>query len=82
MWFLGQSFEQSSDTWRSLARVASLCNRATFKPGQEDVPIPKVKLECFEMLVTPMQERSCTILTLLNRKQMTILYFKIHFHLT
>uniref|UniRef100_A0A671UA17 Sodium/potassium-transporting ATPase subunit alpha n=1 Tax=Sparus aurata TaxID=8175 RepID=A0A671UA17_SPAAU len=37
----GQSFDQSSETWRSLARVASLCNRATFKPNQEGVPIPK-----------------------------------------
>lgn len=47
VWFLGQSFEQSSDTWRSLARVASLCNRATFKPGQEGVAIPKVNMELF-----------------------------------
>ncbi|TMS10925.1 Potassium-transporting ATPase alpha chain 1 [Larimichthys crocea] len=28
----GQSFDQSSETWRSLGRVASLCNRATFRP--------------------------------------------------
>lgn len=46
-WFLGQSFDQSSETWRSLARVASLCNRATFKPDQEGVPIPKVCLRSF-----------------------------------
>uniref|UniRef100_A0A4W6DVJ5 Sodium/potassium-transporting ATPase subunit alpha n=1 Tax=Lates calcarifer TaxID=8187 RepID=A0A4W6DVJ5_LATCA len=37
----GQSFDQSSETWRSLARVASLCNRAIFKPDQEGIPIPK-----------------------------------------
>ncbi|XP_034408911.1 potassium-transporting ATPase alpha chain 1-like [Cyclopterus lumpus] len=37
----GKSFDQSSETWRSLARVASLCNRATFRPDQEGVPIPK-----------------------------------------
>ncbi|KAI5092453.1 sodium/potassium-transporting ATPase subunit alpha-3 [Silurus meridionalis] len=37
----GQSFDQSSETWRSLGRVASLCNRAFFKPNQETVPIPK-----------------------------------------
>lgn len=48
-WFLGQSFDQSSETWRSLARVASLCNRATFKPDQEGVPIPKVCLRSFSV---------------------------------
>ncbi|TNN80830.1 Potassium-transporting ATPase alpha chain 1 [Liparis tanakae] len=37
----GKNFDQSSETWRSLARVASLCNRATFRPDQEGVPIPK-----------------------------------------
>lgn len=42
----GQSFDQSSDTWRFLARVAALCNRATFKPDQEEVPIPKVQVYC------------------------------------
>uniref|UniRef100_A0A8C7HN04 Sodium/potassium-transporting ATPase subunit alpha n=1 Tax=Oncorhynchus kisutch TaxID=8019 RepID=A0A8C7HN04_ONCKI len=38
----GQSFDQSSETWRSLARVAGLCNRAIFKPNQESLPIPRV----------------------------------------
>uniref|UniRef100_A0A673ZA00 Sodium/potassium-transporting ATPase subunit alpha n=1 Tax=Salmo trutta TaxID=8032 RepID=A0A673ZA00_SALTR len=37
----GQSFDQSSETWRSLARVAGLCNRAVFKPNQESLPIPR-----------------------------------------
>ncbi|KAM7383541.1 hypothetical protein PAMP_003185 [Pampus punctatissimus] len=37
----GQSFDQSSETWRFLSRIASLCNRAIFKPDQEGVPIPK-----------------------------------------
>uniref|UniRef100_A0A8D3DLJ1 Sodium/potassium-transporting ATPase subunit alpha n=1 Tax=Scophthalmus maximus TaxID=52904 RepID=A0A8D3DLJ1_SCOMX len=37
----GQSFDQSSETWRSLARVATLCNRATFRPDQEGIPIPR-----------------------------------------
>ncbi|KAJ8384478.1 hypothetical protein AAFF_G00204990 [Aldrovandia affinis] len=37
----GQSFDQSSETWRALGRVAGLCNRAVFKPGQETVPIPR-----------------------------------------
>lgn len=34
-----QSFEQSSDTWSALSRIVALCNRAEFKPGQEDLSI-------------------------------------------
>ncbi|XP_072011264.1 potassium-transporting ATPase alpha chain 1 [Engystomops pustulosus] len=37
----GQSFDQTSDTWRALSRVVSLCNRAAFKGGQDGVPVPK-----------------------------------------
>lgn len=51
---IGQSFDQSSETWRSLARVAALCNRAIFKPDQEGIPIPKVKddLWCYCLICT------------------------------
>uniref|UniRef100_A0A8C3KE50 ATPase H+/K+ transporting subunit alpha n=1 Tax=Calidris pygmaea TaxID=425635 RepID=A0A8C3KE50_9CHAR len=37
----GQSFDQSSETWTMLSRVVTLCNRAQFKPGQDDVPVAK-----------------------------------------
>ncbi|KAM4702992.1 potassium-transporting ATPase alpha chain 1 [Rhinophrynus dorsalis] len=37
----GQSFDQTSDTWRALSKVVSLCNRAAFKGGQDGVPVPK-----------------------------------------
>ncbi|XP_072325188.1 sodium/potassium-transporting ATPase subunit alpha-3b isoform X1 [Scyliorhinus torazame] len=37
----GASFDKSSVTWASLSRIAALCNRATFKPGQETTPILK-----------------------------------------
>ncbi|XP_054043748.1 LOW QUALITY PROTEIN: potassium-transporting ATPase alpha chain 1, partial [Rissa tridactyla] len=37
----GQSFDQSSETWTMLSRVLTLCNRAQFKPGQDDVPVAK-----------------------------------------
>ncbi|XP_069768936.1 potassium-transporting ATPase alpha chain 1-like [Narcine bancroftii] len=37
----GQSFDQTSETWRALSRVATLCNRAIFRPNQEGTPIPK-----------------------------------------
>ncbi|NXY89078.1 ATP4A ATPase, partial [Alcedo cyanopectus] len=37
----GQSFDQSSETWTMLSRVITLCNRAQFKPGQDNVPVAK-----------------------------------------
>uniref|UniRef100_A0AAR2K563 Sodium/potassium-transporting ATPase subunit alpha n=1 Tax=Pygocentrus nattereri TaxID=42514 RepID=A0AAR2K563_PYGNA len=37
----GTSFDKTSVTWVSLARVAALCNRAVFKAGQESLPILK-----------------------------------------
>uniref|UniRef100_A0A8B9T4J2 Sodium/potassium-transporting ATPase subunit alpha n=1 Tax=Anas platyrhynchos TaxID=8839 RepID=A0A8B9T4J2_ANAPL len=37
----GQSFDQSSETWTLLSRVVTLCNRAQFKAGQENVPVAK-----------------------------------------
>ncbi|XP_040399589.1 potassium-transporting ATPase alpha chain 1 isoform X3 [Cygnus olor] len=37
----GQSFDQSSETWTLLSRVVTLCNRAQFKSGQENVPVAK-----------------------------------------
>ncbi|KAK2497246.1 hypothetical protein MC885_020874 [Smutsia gigantea] len=36
-----QVFDQSSETWASLAKIITLCNRAEFKPGQETIPIMK-----------------------------------------
>lgn len=39
----GQTFDQSSETWRALCRVLTLCNRAAFKSGQDAVPVPKVR---------------------------------------
>ncbi|MED6277359.1 Sodium/potassium-transporting ATPase subunit alpha-2 [Characodon lateralis] len=35
----GSVFDKSSGTWASLSRVAGLCNRAVFKPGQEHLSI-------------------------------------------
>ncbi|KAI4885454.1 hypothetical protein NFI96_014402 [Prochilodus magdalenae] len=35
------SFDKNSPTWTSLSRVAGLCNRAVFKPGQESIAILK-----------------------------------------
>ncbi|KAJ3582000.1 hypothetical protein NHX12_015997, partial [Muraenolepis orangiensis] len=37
----GASFDKSSVTWVSLARVAALCNRAVFKAAQDALPILK-----------------------------------------
>jgi sodium/potassium-transporting ATPase subunit alpha len=38
------TFDNSSSTWMALARVAMLCNRAEFKPGQDSLPV--LKREC------------------------------------
>ncbi|XP_040182315.1 potassium-transporting ATPase alpha chain 2 isoform X2 [Rana temporaria] len=35
------SFEQTSETWKALCTIVSLCNRAEFRGGQEDVPVMK-----------------------------------------
>ncbi|KAM4728673.1 sodium/potassium-transporting ATPase subunit alpha-2 isoform 2-T2 [Anableps anableps] len=55
----GSGFDKSSGTWASLSRVAGLCNRAVFKPGQENLPIlmrdtagdasESALLKCFEL---------------------------------
>ncbi|TRY84835.1 hypothetical protein DNTS_002278, partial [Danionella cerebrum] len=37
----GTTFDRSSATWASLARIAGLCNRAVFLAEQTDVPILK-----------------------------------------
>ncbi|XP_053125643.1 potassium-transporting ATPase alpha chain 2 isoform X2 [Hemicordylus capensis] len=36
-----QTFDQSSGTWKALSNIVSLCNRAEFRPGQENEPIMK-----------------------------------------
>ncbi|XP_068097556.1 sodium/potassium-transporting ATPase subunit alpha-3 isoform X2 [Hyperolius riggenbachi] len=37
----GASFDKSSLTWVALARIASLCNRAVFKAGNDNIPVLK-----------------------------------------
>uniref|UniRef100_A0A8C3Y8Q6 Sodium/potassium-transporting ATPase subunit alpha n=1 Tax=Catharus ustulatus TaxID=91951 RepID=A0A8C3Y8Q6_CATUS len=36
-----QSFDQSSPSWAALSKIVTLCNRAEFRPGQENLPIMK-----------------------------------------
>ncbi|PVD35633.1 hypothetical protein C0Q70_02596 [Pomacea canaliculata] len=38
------TFAKSDSSWAALARVATLCNRAVFKPGQTSVPV--LQREC------------------------------------
>merc|ERR1719322_641941 len=40
----GKGFDKTAITWGHLANVAALCNRAEFKPNQEEVPV--LKREC------------------------------------
>ncbi|GIY85805.1 hypothetical protein CEXT_48751, partial [Caerostris extrusa] len=37
----GLQYDKTSSGWKALSRVARLCSRAEFKPGQENVPILK-----------------------------------------
>lgn len=37
----GASYDTSSDTWVALSRIATICNRASFLKGQENVPVLK-----------------------------------------
>lgn len=37
----GVSFNKTSTTWKALARIAGLCNRAVFKADQDHIPILK-----------------------------------------
>merc|ERR1712226_1257875 len=58
----GVSMNKNADGWKNLSRVAALCNRAEFKPGQESVPILKREvngdaseaalLKCCELTMT------------------------------
>uniref|UniRef100_A0A8C4KIX2 Sodium/potassium-transporting ATPase subunit alpha n=1 Tax=Dromaius novaehollandiae TaxID=8790 RepID=A0A8C4KIX2_DRONO len=36
-----QPFDQSSQTWTALSKIVTLCNRAEFRPGQENLPVMK-----------------------------------------
>ncbi|XP_066463270.1 potassium-transporting ATPase alpha chain 2-like [Eleutherodactylus coqui] len=37
----GELFDQSSQSWHALGKIATLCNRAEFNADQEDLPISK-----------------------------------------
>nr|AFM54541.1 Na+/K+_ATPase [Palaemon carinicauda] len=37
----GCQYDKTSEGWKTLSRIAALCNRAEFKTGQNDVPILK-----------------------------------------
>ncbi|XP_066495359.1 potassium-transporting ATPase alpha chain 2 [Tiliqua scincoides] len=36
-----QTFDQTSGSWIALSKIVALCNRAEFRPGQENIPIMK-----------------------------------------
>ncbi|XP_072107028.1 sodium/potassium-transporting ATPase subunit alpha-2 isoform X3 [Mobula birostris] len=48
----GSAFDKTSPTWGALSRIAALCNRAVFKPGQEHLSISKT-----------MEERLCRLVS-------------------
>merc|ERR1712172_414628 len=63
----GSGFQKNADGWKALSRVAALCNRAEFKPGQDNVPILKREvngdaseaalLKCCELTMGKVMER-------------------------
>merc|ERR1719266_3167683 len=63
----GVSMNKNALGWKALSRVAALCNRAEFKPGQDNVPILKREvngdafeaalLKCCELTMGKVMER-------------------------
>nr|XP_057908720.1 sodium/potassium-transporting ATPase subunit alpha-3b [Doryrhamphus excisus] len=66
----GASFDKSSVTWQSLARIASLCNRAQFKAGQDSVAILKrdVAGDASESALLKCIELSCGSVRMMREK--------------
>ncbi|KAG7475634.1 sodium/potassium-transporting ATPase subunit alpha-3 isoform X2 [Solea senegalensis] len=66
----GASFDKSSVTWQSLARVAALCNRAQFKAGQDSIAILKrdVAGDASESALLKCIELSCGSVRLMRDK--------------
>lgn len=52
-----QPFDQSSPTWTALSKIVTLCNRAEFRPGQENLPIMKVLLTSHQLISLPLKEQ-------------------------
>ena len=75
----GKAHDKASETWKSLARIGALCNRAEFNGEQKDIPILKkectgdasetailkfVELSCGSVEATRKRNlRVCTIIT-------------------
>ncbi|KTF94441.1 hypothetical protein cypCar_00027006, partial [Cyprinus carpio] len=66
----GASFDKSSLTWVSLARVAALCNRAVFKAAQDSLPILKrdVAGDASESALLKCIELSCGSVKMMREK--------------
>ncbi|XP_063292327.1 sodium/potassium-transporting ATPase subunit alpha-3 [Pelobates fuscus] len=66
----GASFDKSSLTWVALARVASLCNRAVFKAGNDNIPVLKrdVAGDASESALLKCIELSCGSVKLMREK--------------
>lgn len=52
-----QPFDQSSPSWTALSKIVTLCNRAEFRPGQENLPIMKVLLTSHQLNSHPLEEQ-------------------------
>uniref|UniRef100_A0A4W6FBJ7 ATPase Na+/K+ transporting subunit alpha 3a n=1 Tax=Lates calcarifer TaxID=8187 RepID=A0A4W6FBJ7_LATCA len=68
----GSSFDKSSTTWVSLARIAALCNRAVFKAGQESLPILKQSDKHYLLVMKGAPERildRCSTIMMQGKEQ-------------
>lgn len=67
---LGSSFDKSSATWVALSRIAALCNRASFKAGQDTLPILKrdVAGDASESALLKCIELSCGSVKIMREK--------------
>lgn len=52
-----QPFDQSSPSWTALSKIVTLCNRAEFRPGQENLPIMKVQPTSRQPVPPPLKEQ-------------------------
>ena len=79
----GKAHNKDSETWKALARIGALCNRAEFKGEQRDTPI--LKRECTgdasETAILKFVEAACGSVEAIRKRNLKvrILQNKVNF---
>lgn len=73
-----QPFDQSSPSWTALSKIVTLCNRAEFRPGQENLPIMKVQPTSRQPVPPPLKEQY-TWVVLFSFSYLFLLQFLVYF---